>query len=396
MPTSSSSGQSSTFKNILLIAGIVLIAVNLRPAIAGVAPLVGMIRAATGLSNGILGLLTTLPLIAFGVISALTSLFSRRIGIERTLALALVLLTAGCLLRVISASWALFGGTILLGIGIAFGNVLLPSLVKRDFPHHSGLMTSVYSSVLGAGATLAAGFSVPLAQHLGWNWALGVWGFLSLFALIIWLPQLQDLTLPRHRRSFLDSLKELAESKRAWQVTLFMGLQSFTFYVILAWLPEMLQSHGLNASRAGWMLSLSQGMGILGSLLIPTLAEKMKDQRILVWPLMIFEAISLGGLMLAEPLWTSLWVSLIGFALGGSFGLSLLFIVLHSNDPGGATELSSMAQSIGYLLAAAGPALIGAIHDWTHAWFVPLLFLFGILIIKLIMGLGASRAQKTA
>ncbi len=395
MTASSPFEQNSTSKNILLVAGIVLIAINLRPALAGVGPLVSTIRESTGLSNAMLGLLTTLPLLAFGVLSTLTPLFTRKIGIEGTLALAMGLLSGGILLRVIPSNLALFGGTLLLGIAIAFGNVLLPSLVKRDFPNHTGIMTSVYSSMLGLGATLAAGISVPLAHELGWGWrwSLGSWAALSVLALIIWLPQLKNLTIPKQNRSFRKAMKNLGSSKTAWQVALFMGLQSLAFYVILAWLPEILQDRGLSASNAGWMLSLSQAMGVVGTIFVPVWAEKIDDQRKLVWALMIAEAISLVGLMLPDAFLAGLWASLIGLALGGSFGLALLFIVLRSPDTQTATELSGMSQSIGYLLAAVGPTLFGAMYDITQAWFIPLLFLLIIAFVKLVFGLEAGRPQ---
>ncbi|MDZ7658521.1 MFS transporter [Fodinibius sp.] len=396
MAASSPFEQNSRLKNILLISGIVLIALNLRPALAGVGPLISTIREATGLSNAMLGLLTTLPLLAFGVLSTLTPLFTKRMGIEGTLALAMALLSGGILLRVVPANWALFAGTLLLGIAIAFGNVLLPSLVKRDFPNHTGIMTSVYSSMLGLGATVAAGVSVPLAHDLGWGWrwSLGSWAALSILAFIVWLPQLKDLTVPKQERNFLTSMKELGGSLVAWQVALFMGLQSLAFYVVLAWLPEILQDRGLSPSNAGWMLSLSQAMGVVGTIFIPVLAEKINDQRKIVWTLIIAEAISLIGLMFPDPFLVALWASLIGLALGGSFGLALLFIVLRSSNSETATELSGMSQSIGYLLAAIGPTLFGAMYDFTGAWFIPLLFLLIIVGAKLIFGLGAARPQE--
>jgi CP family cyanate transporter-like MFS transporter len=383
--------QNSTARNALLVAGIILISINLRPALASIGPLISTIRQDTGLSNTMLGLLTTLPLLAFAVISTLTPIFTRRWGIEGVLAGALSLLTGGIFLRVIPSTWALFGGTLLLGIAIAFGNVLLPGLVKRDFPNHTGIMTSLYSSMLGLGATIAAGVSVPLADEVGWYWSLGLWGILSLVAFVVWLPQLKGLTIPRYKSSFRHSIKGLMGSSTAWQIAVFMGLQSLAFYVILAWLPDLLQDMGLTAYTAGWMLSLSQGMGVLGTLLIPVWAEKMTDQQKLVWLLIILEIVSLIGLMLPDPFLIWLWASLIGFTLGGSFGLALLFIVLRAHDTETATELSGMSQSIGYLLAAAGPILFGALHDITGAWFIPLLFLLIVAVAKLFAGLGAGR-----
>ncbi len=393
-----SPSQRTSFQQFLLISGILLIAINLRPALAGVGPLIGAIRDSTGLSNAMLGLLTTLPLLAFAALSTLTTLFTKRFGIEETLAGALFLLTVGILLRVIPSPLFLFGGTLLLGIAIALGNVLLPSLVKRDFPHRTGMMTSLYSSGMGLGAAIGAGLSVPLAFGTnfswGWHWSLGFWALPAAIALIMWLPQVRNTTLPKHNRSFLKAMKDLGGSTLAWQVALFMGLQSFTFYVVLAWLPEILIDRGLSTEYAGWMLSLSQGMGVIGTLIVPTWAEKLSDQRLPVWIITGMELVSIIGLLLPGTFLIPLWVSLVGIALGGSFGLALLFIVLRTEDSETATELSGMSQSIGYGLAAIGPTLFGGLHDITEDWLVPLGLLIVILIIKLFTGLGAARPKK--
>lgn len=380
---------------VLLITGIILIGFNLRPALSGVGPLIAMIREATGLSNSMLGLLTTLPLVAFGILSTLTPLFTRRFGIEKTLSGALLLLTTGIVLRAFGYIPFLFLGTILLGIAIAFGNVLLPALVKRDFDKRSGFMTSLYSGMMGVGAALAAGLSVPIAESFpgSWKTSLGVWGFFSFVAFLVWISQNKFSVPTNSKRSFKKAMKDLGSNSLAWNVALFLGLQSIAFYVILAWLPDILISKGFSSSEAGWYLSLSQVTGVLGSVLVPVIAAKKDDQRKYISALILVEAISLIGLWLGTNATVFLWVSGIGFSLGGSFGLALLFIVLRSSDSETATELSGMSQSIGYLLAATGPILIGAVFDITGNWDTALYILFMILFFKLYTGLKAGKAQ---
>jgi MFS transporter, CP family, cyanate transporter len=280
---------------------------------------------------------------------------------------------------------------VLLGVGIALGNVLLPALVKREFPRHSGAMTSLYSSAMGAGATIAAGISVPLAGWLRWNGALGVWALPALLALLGWLPHREPTCGPRGNRPGV-TMRDLARAPMAWQIALFMGLQSLTFYVILAWLPDVLQSRGLEASDAGWMLALSQATGVLGAAAVPLWAGRVHDQRMIVWLLAGLEGVGLGGLILAGPAASMTWyVAILGFVLGGTFGLALTLLVLRSPDTATAAALSGLAQSFGYLIAAVGPVLFGFLYEVTGAWLVPLLFLVVTLGGKLAAGIGASR-----
>lgn len=388
-----SSKQRSLGQSILLIAGIILIAINLRPALASVGPLINSIRAATGLSSAMIGFLTTLPLLAFGFISILTPVFTQKFGMEVTLAAALVMIAAGILLRIIPLYVALFGGTLILGIGIAFGNVLLPALIKRDFPEHTGIMTSVYSGALIIGAAIAAGVTVPLANQIGWRWALAAWALPAVLAFFVWLPQLRHKTRPKHSRKLSQSIKHLGGNVLAWQTALYLGLQSLTFYVILAWLPDLLQSRGLSPAYAGWMLSLSQFTGFIGGLLLPFWAEKLDDQRLPVTVLIVLETVGLIGVLSVSTQMTALWVGLLGFSLSGNYSLGLLFLVLRTSDSESAAELSGMAQSVGYLLAATGPVLFGLLHDVTHSWQIPLLTLFGVVLCKLLAGLGAARPK---
>lgn len=394
-PASPAASRSS---DMLLIAGIMMIAVNLRPALAAVGPLVAMIRDSTGLSNTMLGLLTTMPLLAFAGISLVAPLVTRRYGIPGMLAAAMGLLTIGILVRSIPAVFALYIGTLLLGIAIAFGNVLLPGLVKQSFSKKFGLMTSMYSGAMGLGSAVAAGITVPLAEGMSWGWrgALAVWAALAAAALLIWLPQLSRSKYVRPPGSYKQAMKQLLSSRLAWNVALYMGLQSLAFYVVLAWLPDMLQGRGEDAVFAGWMLSLSQATGVLGSLLTPLWAGKRPDQRSIILVLIAMEVVALFGLIFPGIGPVQLWVAMIGFALGGAFGLSLYLIVVRSSDTQTATKLSGMAQAIGYSLAATGPFIAGSLFDLTANWNYVFILLLAVAAIKLYTGLGAARPDEVA
>ena len=382
--------------NVLLIVGILFIAINLRPAIATVGPLIGEIREATGLSNSMLGLLTTLPLLAFGVMSSLTSIFTRRFGISYTLLGALVLIAIGIGIRSLDGIVYLYFGTVLFGIGIAFGNVLLPSITKQNFTARAGIITSLYSAVMAIGASLAAGISVPLSKSvgLGWRGTLAIWAIFAILAFFFWLPQVNRFQKTEPNGGYLMSMLALVKKPLAWKIALFMGLQSMTFYIILAWLPEILQSRGFDAHFSGWMLSLSQATGIAGSVVVPLWAARRKNQQGIVLILCIFEAIGVLGLLFSQMDVIVVWVSFIGFVLGGCFGLALLFIVLRTKDTTTTTELSGMAQSIGYLVAATGPIIFGKIFDLTGNWTYPLVLLLFITAAKLYAGMGAGKEQK--
>jgi MFS transporter, CP family, cyanate transporter len=381
----------SRLRSFLLVLGIVLLAANLRPALTGVAPLIGQIRADTGISNGVAGLLTTLPLLAFGLLSPIAPRVARRFGMEGVLLASLLVLAAGILLRWAGAVAALFLGTVVLGAAIAVANVLLPSLVKREFPGHAGLMTSVYSTSLGISAALAAGVSVPLAQlpGIGWRGALAVWAIPALLAGVAWLPQLGGSA--HHVDPASPGVRDLWRSPVAWQVTLFMGLQSLAYYVTLTWLPEILQAEGMGAARAGWMLGLSQAVAIVTMFLAPMIAERRPSQRGVVGVAVSMSGVGVLGLLVAGSTASTLWVVLLGLGQGASFSLALTFFALRAPDPGHAAALSGMAQSVGYLLAAGGPFLFGVLRDVTGAWKVPLVLLLTVTICLLIAGIGAAR-----
>lgn len=383
-------------KKYFLILVIILISLNLRPSITAVGPLVSEIRIDTGLSSSLLGLLTTLPVLAFGIFSVLTPLFTRKMGTEGTMAFAMLILTIGIFMRAIPVQIALFGGTLILGIGIALGNVLLPGIVKKQFPNRAGLVTGIYSSMLGVGATIASGISVPLSKgaDLDWRWTLASWGILSALALVAWLPQLRTNMPVIMKKSFRASIRDLGTSKLAWHLAIFVGLQSLTFYTLTAWLPEVLVARGMTPTHAGWMLSIMHGVGVFGTFIIPALASNKPNQQAPVFWIVIFELVGLIGLIFQSSLiYVAIWASVLGFCLGGSFGLALLFILLRSPDSTSANELSGMSQSIGYTLAATGPVIFGALFDFTKNWTTSLVFLLVIAVLKLWSGLEAGKNQ---
>ncbi len=393
--TSHSTGHTgpSRARVVLVVLGILLLAANLRPALTSVAPLIGQIRADAGLSNGVAGLLTTLPLLAFGVLSPVAPRLARRFGLERVLLASLLVLAAGILLRSAGEVPALLLGSASLGAAIAVGNVLLPGLIKRDFPGRAGLMTSVYSTALAISATLAAGVSFPLAQQvgIGWRGSLALWAVPALVAAVAWVPQL------RGTRPGSDSARTpvrvggLWRSALAWQVTLFMGLQSLAYYVTLTWLPEILREAGMSASRAGWMLALAQAVAILSMFLAPVIAGRRPSQHGVVVVSAALNGTGVLGLLVAPDTAGVLWIVLLGLGQGACFSLALTFFALRASDPEHSAALSGMAQSVGYLFAAFGPSLFGLLRDATHAWTVPLALLFATVVGILISGLGAAR-----
>ncbi len=392
-------GNPHRVRAVVLALGILLLAANLRPAITGVAPLIGQIRADTGISNGVAGLLTTLPLLAFGLLSPVAPRLARRFGMELTVLASLLVLALGILVRSAGAVAALFLGTTIVGAAIVVGNVLLPGLVKREFPERAGLMTSAYSTALGISAALAAGASVPIMHLTGvtWRTSLALWALPALAAAVIWLPQLRSSDRPANASSGgTFSAGGLWRSSLAWQVTSFMGLQSLAYYVTLTWLPEILREDGMGAARAGWMLALSQAVAIVTMFLAPVVAGRWPSQRGVVVVAVAMSGVGTLGLLVAGSVASVLWVVLLGLGQGACFSLALTFFALRAPDSEHAAALSGMAQSVGYLLAAAGPSLFGVLRDVTHTWTVPLEVLLAVTVCLLIAGLGAARDAHIA
>jgi MFS transporter, CP family, cyanate transporter len=391
-------GRRPSAGAVLPLLGVVLIAVNLRPGITVVGPLVGDIRSTLGLSNTAAGLLTTLPLLAFAALSPAAAPIARRIGIERTLGIALVLIGAGTLLRSAGpAVGAAFAGTTILGAAIALGNVLLPGLVRRDFPDRSGPVTSLYLTAMVAMAGAAPALAVPLADDagLGWRGALACWAVLAVVALVVWLPRLRE----RHAPDPSTSGRGVAvpwRSPLAWQITLLMGLQSLIFFALIAWLPELLRDDGLDASQTGLMVGLMQLVSLASTIGVPILAARRPSQRGLVALSTVAMGAAFLGLLLADGALAPLWAGLLGLGNGAYLSLALIFLVLRAPGAAHTASLSGMVQSGGYFVAAAGPAGIGALRDLSGGWTVPLLALLAVTLATFAAGMAAARDRVVA
>ncbi|EGE9864674.1 CynX/NimT family MFS transporter [Salmonella enterica] len=380
----------------LLIAGILMIATTLRVTFTGAAPLLETIRSDYGLSTAQTGLLTTLPLLAFALVSPLAAGIARRFGMERSLFAAMLLICAGIALRSLPSATLLFAGTAIIGCGIALGNVLLPGLIKRDFSQHVARLTGAYSLTMGAAAALGSALVVPLAlRGFGWRGALLMLMLFPLLAFLIWLPQWRTT-----RSANLSSSRALHErgiwrSPLAWQVTLFLGLNSLIYYVIIGWLPTILISHGYSEAQAGSLHGLLQLATAAPGLAIPLILHRFNDQRWIAALVSLLCALGAAGLWFV-PGQAVIWTLLFGFGSGATMILGLTFIGLRASSAHQAAALSGMAQSVGYLLAACGPPVMGKLHDASGSWYLPLSGVTVLAIIMAIFGLYAGRDREIA
>lgn len=391
--TISSTINNNTKYSLLLLVGIVLVGSNLRVPLTSAGALIPLIRDELGISNALIGTITTLPLLAFALLSPFAPKIANRIGMEVTIALSLVLLIIGIAIRSFSGSLSLFAGTILIGLAIAVGNVLIPGIVKMNFPLKIGLMTGIYAIFMNLFGALGSGISVPVSSigNFGWQGALGIWGLLTIVSLIIWLPQLRKNNKNEIADVKTEKKNSLWRSPLAWKITIFMGGQSLMFYTLVTWLPDILNSNGYNSNTAGWMVFLMQFALIPATFIVPVIAEKMKNQVVLSIVTASLFFIGFAGLLQGSPALVPLWAILLGIAGGSAFSLSMMFFTLRSKDGKEAAELSGMAQSFGYLLAAVGPVLVGALHDMTDGWMAPLLLLILISIVLFIVGVGSGK-----
>lgn len=371
---------------------VMMVALNLRAAVASVGPVLPEIRTDLGLTGTGAAVLTMLPLLCFGVLAVVAAGLARRAGMEPVLMVALILLMAGLGGRVLGGPSLLLAGTVVIGGAIAIANVLLPPLIKREFPSGVGLMMGVYTMSMAGSAALASGVTVPVGNVIGQGWrgALWIWTWPAALAAVAWLPMLSRSTKPPQRRVLGPSL---ARHPLAWQVTVYFGLQSMMFYAMLSWLPSIYREHGYSPEAAGVPMSLCGLAQIPVALLLPRFATKAANQVVHIAVSTVFMGAGILGVLIAPTSAPYLWAVLFGIGTGACLAMGLALFVLRTSQVEDTARLSGMAQSIGYLICACGPLLFGLVHDLTHSWSVPLVMLLLFLVPQLIMGMLAGRAR---
>src|SRR5690625_1969295 len=381
----------------IIFIGILIVGSTLRAPLTSVGPLISFIRTDLQISHTVAGLITTLPLLAFALLSPLAPKISRRYGMELTIFFSLLILLVGIILRSLFGVTFLFIGTILIGLAIAFGNVLMPVAVQLNFPFRVGVVMGFYAVFMNIFGAIASGISVPITTipNFSWRTSLAFWAVLVLVAILLWLPQLRRKGEKNNiKKTRMEKSISLWRSPLAWQITIFMGLQSLMFYTLITWLPDILADHGYSQGAAGWMLFLMQVFIIPITFITPVIAEKMESQSLLGGLIGGSFLVGVLGLMLGNSLIITISIPLLGIAGGAAFSLCMMLFSLRTNTGEEAAEMSGMAQSAGYLLAAVGPTLFGALHDLTGNWKVLLIMLIVLVCFIFISAVTYGRNRK--
>ncbi len=394
-----------------------LVAFNQRPAVASVPPVLGEL----GLSLTAQSLLVTIPVLCFGLGALAGPRVRRALGEEWAIFVLVAVLTAAIAARAVLLGRSLFPTTIVIGLAIALLNVLMPSFIKRRFPERPGAMMSAYVASATLGPALAAGLTVPVYIAAGdsVSAALGVWALPALAALVAWAPQLRETRTfvavngslegnggaagsdggaggpsvggPGAQGTSAEPAVRVWRLPLAWQVMVYMGIGSLVFYGPLSWLPQIYQSRGVDPETAGYLLLAMSFVGMIGSTVSPLIGGRRRDQRSTVVISAVVTLVGFLGVLFGPHGVAFMWVVILGLGQGAQFGLALLMIVVRSADGNVAARLSSMANAGGYLIAAAGPFVMGILHSATGGWSIPILFLIMANLFGLAMGYGAAR-----
>lgn len=390
----------------LTVPALLLAAVNLRPAVTSVGPVLAEARAGLGMSASVAGLLTSMPAACFALVGFTAPLLARRRGPDPVVVLGLVALTVGLALRPLTANGALFIALSALALaGIALINVLLPVVVKERFPERVGAMTGLYSMALNLGASTAAAVTVPLAERFGdWRIGVGGWALLAAVAVPPWLLAARDrspgvrapaaVAAPGQAAAPAPAGRpRLTRSPTAWALAAYFGLQATAAYVVIGWLPQIFRDAGLSAGTAGLLFALTSVLGIPLSFALGAVVGRLRGQGGIAVGIGLFGLAGYAGLFVAPATVPWLWASLLGVA-NCSFPLALTMIALRGRDGGGVARLSAFTQGTGYLLSIPGPLLVGVLYDLGDDWRLPLGFLAVLMLPQLAAGVLAGRERQ--
>jgi CP family cyanate transporter-like MFS transporter len=379
---------------LLLAVAVILTAVNLRPAVTSIAPLLGDMREELGTSATWAGVLTTMPGLCFAAAGLAAPRLANRFGLGRVISMALVVLTAGLAIRAIDGPLVVIGATLLACAGIALVNVLIPVVIKGSFPARVGLMTGIYTAALQGGGALGSAVTPGLEQPLGgWREALAAWAIVAVIALVAWLPAAR-----RHRGSWAASAaptgerRSLLRNRLAWTVTLFFGSQAFLAYIVMGWLPQVFIDNGVGKVEAGLLVGLTSLIGVPVALIISPLAARSANQSGWIIALGVLGFGGAIGLLVAPAAAPFVWSVLIGVGMS-AFSLALTVIALRARNAEDTAQLSGMAQGFGYLFAGTGPFLFGLLHDFSDGWTIPFAMFLVVYVVQIVAGAAAGRTR---
>ena len=383
-------------RSLFFVLGIVLIGTVLRSPFTALPTILGDIAQGLGVEVSSLGILTSLPLLMFALFSAFASRLAQKIGLEHLFTYCLLLLTVGSVIRIFNLP-LLYLGTLIIGASIAIFNVLLPSMIQANQPQKISLLTTLYVTAMGISTAIASYLSVPITQASSWKGLILVLSFLCLVTLLVWLPN--------HRHNHhLESQKEkqvkknILKSKDVWAIIIFGGLQSLLFYTSMTWLPTMAVSAGLSNSDAALLASIFSLISIPFSMTVPSLTTHLSDGHRRIMLAIISIAGMIGIAMLLYPANNFLyWLVvhlLIGTSCSALFPYLMVCFSLKTSSPEKTAQLSGLAQTGGYILAAFGPTLFGYSFDLFQSWIPAVLALLAIDIIMTISLFMVDRADK--
>lgn len=403
------SGAARAWTTRLVVVGLVLSALNLRPAITSLGALLEEVRQGLGMSGSVAGLLTSVPPLCFAAFGVMAPRLARRFGPAAVVCSGMLAIAAGLVIRPYAGSTAAFlAASALALMGIAVSNILMPVIVKRWFPDRVGTMTGLYSMALALGTSAAAAVTVPLTGALGGNWrsGLSVWALLAAVAVLPWLPLVRDRgarsaarttartgsvsEAPAHAREAQAPPLRIARSRTAWALAVFFGLQATAAYITMGWMAQIFRDAGVPAGKAGLLLAVTMAMGVPLAFVIPRLATRLPHQGPIVLVLGVCGLAGYTGLYLAPAAGSWAWALLLGIA-NCAFPLALTMVGMRARTGQGVAQLSAFAQSTGYLISIPGPLLVGVLYQSSGGWGLPIALMAGLMLPQMVVGYVAGR-----